>query len=70
MFEWKSIRDVYPKITGWYSVLICYSPEEGFFPSAEYFEDGFKNKFVSHFGEMFKSYEEAFSKAYDNDPNW
>jgi hypothetical protein len=66
--KWEFTKD--PELPGWYSVLICYDAQEGFFPSSGYW-DGVKwdRKAVSGHGDRCESKEMAEAVAYKNDPD-
>lgn len=60
-----------PSQNGWYSILQCHDPHEGFFPMASYWDGKKWNKpNVSQFGDKCDTEEEAEKLAEKHDPNW
>jgi len=61
-----------PTISGWYPILICYDPHEGFFPHGAYWNGSeWDRNAVSHWlPTQAKDQESANDEAYKHDPNW
>lgn len=70
--EFVGMYDESPKEAGWYAVLLCWEPREGFFPGAAYWDGArFNETAVSHFiPQPFEDEQTAKDSAYENDPNW
>lgn len=71
--EFISVYDTKPSSEGWYAVLSCFDPNEGFFPVGDFW-DG--EKFVSGLpvsnwvDVVFNTEQEAERFAHKHDPNW
>lgn len=72
-FQWKFVEDYQPISTGWFPVLVCWSPREGYFADAGYW-DG--NKFdtslpITHLiPRNFPNKGAAMAYAEEKNPNW
>jgi len=74
---WISVYDSLPAETGWYPVLICWEPREGFFPDAAYWngtefldESSSPRPYSHYINQPCDSFTEAEALADDNDPDW
>jgi len=62
-----------PAELGWYAVLVCYDPHEGYSPSAKRWNGGNGKEwiFVTHRSpDPFASAQDAEAWAYAHDPDW
>jgi hypothetical protein len=68
MTDW--IWNEKPSYPGWYAVTICWSIDEGMFPSAAYFDGAQwakKLPILAHHGNTFPTEREAVTWAYAHD---
>jgi hypothetical protein len=68
-----NVVEASPSLAGWYAVLLCWGPNEGYFPEAKYWDGSWQDddgSLTCFWPDRFETEKDAKEYADTNDPNW